>query len=535
MKPSKSTSRRPSTTLLLAALAVATTLFACGETLPTIANVNPNACCTSAAECVAAGLDVLTACGVGQQCIEQICQDLPKPECIIASDCSDPSRPFCVDQTCHSCDATDGCTADAPVCSIVNNSCGGCAVNADCAAYSATPACGPAGACVQCAASSDCSGTSPVCDANTCRACSSDDDCASGACDFDTGACIASDNIIYVAPGGVNGSCTTPEPCRTFQNAVSSISPTRFTIVLAAGTYADSFNFNGPPNPSLAIATSVHGAHATITGNGEYAPFISATNSNLRVYGVNFVGAASISAVACSNSTCLLQDITASNFLDVVDGQASTMQVLHSTFDIGAGDTSHLELVDGPLTTISQSSFHGVAVELVRTNSVMTNNEIFGTAGVALVISDTDQTVPHTHEVEFNTLYDNGTGLTSISTQPPINCTDVVPQVVLRNNIIIDKTRILGTQGPVISDAPDGCASEYSIIVQPGQTGPAIGVGNIFADPKFVDAAHSDFHLAAGSPAIDVASHDATLVVDFDGDPRPQGVFRDIGADEFRQ
>ena len=374
-----------------------------------------------------------------------------------------------------------------------------------------------------------------MCQDNTCRACRSDDDCDSGACDFDTGACIAADNIIYVDPNGVNGSCSTPEPCRTFENAVSSITPTRFTIVLAAGSYADSFNFNGPADPAAAIAVSVHGSHATITGNGELAPFVSATNNNLRIYGVRFVGAASMSAVTCTNSTCLLQDISASNFIGAVFGQASTIKVSHSNFDIGAGTSSHLAFVDGPLVTISQSTFHGVAIELTRTNSVMTNNEIFGTSGFALQISDSDQTVPHTHEVEFNTLYDNGTGLTSVGALPPISCINVVPQVQLRNNIIIDKTRILGTQGPVVTDGPTACASQYSIIIQPGQTGAAIGVGNIFADPNFVDVAHNDFHLAAGSPAIDRASHEATLAVDLDGDPRPQGLFLDMGADEFRQ
>lgn len=61
------------------------------------------------------------------------------------------------------------------------------------------------------------------------------------------------------------------------------------------------------------------------------------------------------------------------------------------------------------------------------------------------------------------------------------------------------------------------------------------GVGNINADPHFVDAASGDYHLAAGSPCLDAG--DPTFVPvfnpsDMDGDPRVMGVDVDMGADE---
>ena len=70
------------------------------------------------------------------------------------------------------------------------------------------------------------------------------------------------------------------------------------------------------------------------------------------------------------------------------------------------------------------------------------------------------------------------------------------------------------------------------------------GVGNITSDPLFVDSANDDYHLQAGSSAIDAGST-TTLFTDFDGDPRPidgdrlgaggkgDGSDFDIGADEF--
>ncbi len=58
------------------------------------------------------------------------------------------------------------------------------------------------------------------------------------------------------------------------------------------------------------------------------------------------------------------------------------------------------------------------------------------------------------------------------------------------------------------------------------------GTVNVYGDPAFVDPASWDYHLTAGSAAIDVGV-DAGVTVDMDGDPRPIGPKPDIGADEF--
>jgi hypothetical protein len=52
----------------------------------------------------------------------------------------------------------------------------------------------------------------------------------------------------------------------------------------------------------------------------------------------------------------------------------------------------------------------------------------------------------------------------------------------------------------------------------PNQTG---STGNISADPLFVNAAGSDFHLQIGSPAIETGTNGGTPQSDFDGVPRP--------------
>jgi hypothetical protein len=72
------------------------------------------------------------------------------------------------------------------------------------------------------------------------------------------------------------------------------------------------------------------------------------------------------------------------------------------------------------------------------------------------------------------------------------------------------------------------CIWTYSNIGPGGFAGP----GNIDIDPQFVSAVQNDFHLGLQSPVIDRADPTATLATDFDGDARPHGAGRDIGADE---
>jgi hypothetical protein len=52
-------------------------------------------------------------------------------------------------------------------------------------------------------------------------------------------------------------------------------------------------------------------------------------------------------------------------------------------------------------------------------------------------------------------------------------------------------------------------------------------------NPLFVDPLAANFHLQAGSPAIDAGTMIALVAMDFDGIPRPQGAAYDIGAYEY--
>ena len=52
--------------------------------------------------------------------------------------------------------------------------------------------------------------------------------------------------------------------------------------------------------------------------------------------------------------------------------------------------------------------------------------------------------------------------------------------------------------------------------------------------PLSVNAPAGDFHLQANSPCIDAGTNVGAPIRDFEGDPRPDGCFVDIGADEYQ-
>jgi len=59
------------------------------------------------------------------------------------------------------------------------------------------------------------------------------------------------------------------------------------------------------------------------------------------------------------------------------------------------------------------------------------------------------------------------------------------------------------------------------------------GTNPLSGDPAFVNPADSNYHLGAGSAAID-AGAPTPVTTDIDGEPRPDCAFWDIGADEVQ-
>ena len=104
--------------------------------------------------------------------------------------------------------------------------------------------------------------------------------------------------------------------------------------------------------------------------------------------------------------------------------------------------------------------------------------------------------------------------------------TTIGGSATLTNTIVASHT-IAGLWGPNI-------VADHTLFFDSGTAcgGGASCTNNLSGDPKFVNQAWGDYHIDAGSAAIDVGV-DAGVTTDIDGDSRPQRGGYDIGADEY--
>jgi hypothetical protein len=139
---------------------------------------------------------------------------------------------------------------------------------------------------------------------------------------------------------------------------------------------------------------------------------------------------------------------------------------------------------------------------------IVTNNMVARNFGRGVDI----YTSSNGSRLEFNTIIDNGQGSVIGA---GVQCSFATSNNSMANNIIARNTPE-ETTGP--------CSHLMSIIID-----------NEIAPLKMKqpDSAPYDYHLQAGSIAVDMAGF-SNIKVDFDGDARPAGAANDIGADELK-
>ena len=361
-------------------------------------------------------------------------------------------------------------------------------------------------ACVTCIDNSTCSGTSPVCSSDTCVACSDFTDCPTTACDG-SGACALSSEISYVASlsegGSLNTVCTFATPCTSINTALSLVPQVirvKGTIdelvVMSSGTKTIIGENTGTSKAALK-STNFVGSLITLSGT-----------ANLTIYNFDIKNApgTTSSGIALSGGTPIVtvdrSTIEGSGNAGIL-AQAGTVNVSRSiiTGNIGGG------------LDLSMTNFD---IE----NSFITQN---GTSGAAFGGISIYKLGTGAHKLDFNTIAKN-VGI-STSTINGVLCTLVTTQVTFTNNNIVENTNDTQVSGT-------GCNYNYSNI---GGATTTPGTGNRNDPALFVDdsSAVGDFHLMSGSSLRDKADPGSQLKVDFDGNPRPQGNARDIGADEL--
>ena len=358
--------------------------------------------------------------------------------------------------------------------------------------------------CVACtlAEPAACTGTTPVCGGDhLCHGCASHAEClGSGVC-LPDGSCADAGQVAYVepAPGGSdNTRCTLTMPCTKVASALQAVRP----YVKISGTNDE----GGTITIDNRYVTLLGGSDAKLTRTSIGLHVEVKGTSEVQIQDLEISGALGAQGVGISMPTGNTAKLT--------------LQRVKLTNNTGGGISANGGTLTINQSTISGNTGGGLSVtnaEFEIVNSLIVKNGSPSSSYGGVVLS---QINTGTRRFEFNTIVQNQTtsGIT-----PGVLCLAVGTMLTLTNAIVYDNGTGLQVEGP-------NCEWSYSDI------GPmaVAGTGNLNSAPQFVNPAQADFHLQSGSPAKDAADLEASLAIDIDGDPRPQGAARDMGADEIR-
>lgn len=451
---------------------------------------NPNRCCTDEADCTASSIPVGSTCDDGLLCRGHQCIAIP---CTSSTAC-DLSAPYCVAEAC-----SEQCNGDE-----------------QCPGFGQDVAYCVGTTCVECRASADCGPTIPVCETGACRACAAHVECGSGVCKPD-GSCAAVGEIAFVEVSGSDSAdCSRGSPCKTIERATSLV-PAREFIAIGGGTYPSTAARTLSGKRYLLGTSSVPPIITRSTGG----PIFSLDGAvDARLEHVELSGATAASgdgyALKCARGggapVVALYDVTLrSNASGGVFSSGCTVNIERSRATQNAGIA--FELIDSTASIdrcLIAENYGGIVLDAgiySVTNSFVVRNHNPSGFGSGVTIFSTSPG----NRIEFNTIADNTD--TSTNVVKGIQC-DLSMSTSFPNNIVVRNEQ--QTAGP-------NCIFPGSVVSDSN-----VAPLNL----KSPDAAPYDYHLTAGSIAIDAATV-STLDHDFDGDARPNGGQRDVGADEL--
>jgi len=347
-----------------------------------------------------------------------------------------------------------------------------------------------------------------------CDACDSHDQCPTGVCKVD-GTCASETEIAFVEPSGsATSSCTRSAPCSlTHALEIPAPEPRQY-ILLAAGIHV-------APGPYIVTG------RRSLVGRGSSETTLKATNEGsvvrieagsdtsierLRITEGVFAGTiGSGRGIECPlmptgpRTLRVIDADVSNNDAEGVYADGCSVELTRSTFQ---SNSTGAMLINGPIrverSTFAHNPTEGLFAAGVGDCYVANSFIVRNGNGAFMGVCDNSATF------EFNTIVDNvGRGLNCNSPASAAGRVSAPNNIVARN----------GTN--VFANGTTGCTYAGTLI--------SIDVSALaFESP---DASPYDYHLRAGSIAID-GSTASSIPVDFDGELRPRGNGRDIGADE---
>lgn len=358
--------------------------------------------------------------------------------------------------------------------------------------------CSPDNECVDCLIEADCTGDDEglVCgEDNTCVSCTASAQCESEACVAAGGRCAAEADVAYVIAGGTGTDCSLASPCGTLNTAVATDRP--FVMLRGEVTIVDSelsvidgktVTVSGTDgNGALSRNTAGSVVEVSNAGNVTFAGLEIHTGLGGAGHGLNITGTATVTL-----DRVLIQGNAGFGVVASVSG-------------------GHRVTMDRCLVVGNSSggvNIQGGAFQL--TNNLIVNNGSGAslTGGMTIDPGATDAVF------EFNTVANN----VSSTATSGVNC---VNSFAASSNIVTGNA--IGAM----------CTFEFSLfdVVTPG-------TGNLAGDPGFLNVNPLDplgaqfYRIDPFSPAVDSGNPDGESTIDIDGDTRPIGGRKDMGADE---
>jgi hypothetical protein len=429
--------------------------------------------------------------------------------CNSPSDCSSLG----IQESSRPCD--DGFTCVGHECVVPPNA---CVTNEECS--SPTPFCDPGVACVGCLSSNDCPAERPTCDetSRSCRACTADVDCVSDVCDVRAGTCLSEMDVLFASVNGADaGNCTQSEPC-SLPRAIALADQTRYSVKLAAGTYATKVILN-------AKKVALYGTGATLSSVGTDPTVVALQEGadmsliGLSVVSVNTGG----SVLRCDSSTTTPKLQLFATSVDAMQTAVTAIPCdtkIEQSFLRSRSTSSFIVIAVNPsIVSIERSFFEGGGGISSIGASIQISNSVIKKGGDLAMGGALDGPG---FEVSFSTFVDTF-----------VKCVDTMYGA---KGLKMNSSILYNYMGSPTSDSLLGaslCAQVSYSVVYPQGTG--VGATNQTGVlPKLKDVAAGDYHLDSGSPALDRGDPASTNAIDYDGVARPQGAARDSGAFEFK-